>query len=111
MKKRSYRLKDVYDYLVEYYGLEWRGYQIKDYNFNENDPERGLRAWDFNSTKTSFWVVGIVYDGAKRKTVSLDVSNDNLVIYEITPYLHHYKAPEIEWKDYLVQKYNQGQAL
>ena len=107
--KRNYRLKDVYDYLMKYYNLEWRGYQIKDSSLKHNNNERGLRSWDFNTTKTYFSVVAIVYEGAKQKTISLTVSNDNLRIYEVNPYLHHYKEPEVHWQDFLIERYSSEQ--
>jgi hypothetical protein len=111
MAKRNYKLQDVYDYLIRYYGLEWRGYQIKDSSLKHNNNERGLRSWDFNTTKTYFSVVAIVYEGAKQKIISLSTSNENLVVYEVNPYLHHYKEPEVSWQDFLAQRYGQEQDL
>ena len=110
MTKRKYRLLDVYDYLLKYYNLEWRLYQIKDFDIDHNAQERGFRAWDFDANNSSrLFVVAIVYQNGSRKTVSLSVTNDMLEIYEITPYMHHYKQPEVSWADYLSSIYSQGQ--
>ena len=112
MEKRNYRLKDIYDYLKQYYNLDWRLYQIKDHQIDHNAQERGIRAWDFdNKNKTTLYVVAIMYGGVRRKSVSLYVSNQRLEIYEITPYTHHYKAPKVEWQDFLSSRYNQEQML
>ena len=109
--KRNYKLKDVYDYLMKYYNLEWRGYQIKDSSMKHNNNERGLRSWDFNTTKTNFSVIAIVYAGPKQKVISLSVNNENLIVYEVNPYLHHYKEPEVHWQDFLARRYAQEQDL
>ena len=95
--KRNYKLQDVYDYLQRFYGLEWRRYQIKDHQ-----NERTIRSNDFSDiNEDGFYVVAIVYQDLKRKTVSLNVDNNRLEIYEINPHLHHYKQPSVSWRKYL----------
>jgi len=109
MAKRNYKLCDIYDYLLRFYNLEWRLYQIKDFDTKHNDDERGIRKCDFNNEH--IWVIAIVYQNNRRKDVSLKVSNDNLEVYEINPLLHHYSAPNMEWKEFLSQRYSQEQWL
>jgi len=112
MAKRNYKLQDVYDYLKQEYNLEWRLFQIKARNVDYSDYERGVRAWNFGGKDgTELCVIAIVYQNNKRKTVRLRVTNDELEIYEINPYLHYYKAPKVEWKDFLSSRYNQGKLL
>ena len=107
MTKRNYKLQDVYDYLQQFYNLEWRRYQIKD-----DKTERSIRLSDFNDiNEQSFFVVAIVRQGLKRKTVSLSVDNNRLEVYEINPYLHHYSPPTMDWKKYLELRYANEQGL
>ena len=107
MTKRNYKLQDVYDYLQQFYNLEWRRYQIKD-----NKTERSIRVNDFSDiNEESFFVVAIVCQGLKRKTVSLSVDNNRLEVYEINPNLHHYNSPAMDWKKYLEFRYANEQCL
>lgn len=111
MSKRNYKLKDVYDYLLEHYGLEWRLFQIKDFGVKDKG-ERGVRAWDIGGRSgTELGAIAIVYTKEKQKTVRLRVTNDELEIYEITPYLHYYKEPQVKWKEFLAERYSQEQTL
>ena len=111
MVKRNYKLKDIYDYLLEYYGLEWRLFQIKDFGVKDRG-ERGVRAWDIGGRSgTELGVIAIVYMGEKQKHIRLRVTNDEFEIYEITPYLHYYKQPEIGWKKFLAERHRQEQTL
>ena len=99
---KNYKMSDIYDYLQQFYNLEWRKYQIKD-----GKTERGIVQSDFSDTKkSSFYVIAIMYQGANQKTVSLSVDNDKLEVYEINPYLHHYDKPTVDWKDYLKLGYS-----
>ncbi|MBQ3502909.1 MAG: hypothetical protein IJA72_04540 [Clostridia bacterium] len=113
MKKKIYNLQDIYDYLKQEYGLEWRLYQIKGSDVkNKRECEHGVRVWNFGGKDGSeLHVIAIVYDGNKRKTVRLRVTNDELEIYEVTPNLHYYKAPEVEWKEFLARRQKQEQCL
>jgi hypothetical protein len=98
--RRKYELKDIYDYLLRFYNLEWRLYQVKDYDTEYNGGERGMRAWDVEDNG-NIWLIALMYQNNKRKSVSLRISNDSLEIYEINPYLHYFPKPEIEWKEFL----------
>jgi len=105
MAKRKYKLSDVYDYLLRFYNLEWRLYQIKDFDTDYNGNERGIRSWDL---KTDYiWKIALVYQNNKRKDVSLKVSNDKLEVYEVNPYMHHYDKPDREGKEFLDRRYGQ----
>ena len=107
MTKRNYKLKDIYDYLLGYYNIEWASYTIID-----NGYQRGVRNFDFNGKYDDcLKVIAVAYCGSRIKTISLDVDNESLLVYEITPYLHHYKVPEVKWKDFLAHRYNQEQSL
>ena len=107
MAKRNYNLKDVYDYLLEFYNIEWSSYLI-----NDNGVQRGVRNFDFNGKDDErLQVIAIAYCGSRIKTIRLDVDNNSLIVYEINPYLHHYKEPNVEWKKYLAQRYNEQQTL
>jgi hypothetical protein len=108
---RLYGLQDVYDYLMRFYNLEWRGYQIKDFRNKGDNYERGISSWDFRDDKADFQAIAILYLGAKQKTVKLDVSNDELSIYEIEPERRHYAKPKITWKQFLDRMYGQEQCL
>ena len=103
----NYKMCDVYDYLQQFYNLEWRKYQIKD-----GKTERGITQLDFkDKQKSSFYVIAIMYQGAKQKSVSLSVDNDKLEVYEINPYLHHYDKPAVDWADYLQARYSNTNTL
>ena len=107
MTKRNYKLKDIYDYLLGYYNIEWASYTIID-----NGYQRGVRNFDFNGKYDDHLkVIAVAYCGSRIKTISLEVNNDTLVVYEINPYLHHYKAPKVQWQDFLAQRYSQEQTL
>ena len=104
---KNYRMCDIYDYLQQFYNLEWRKYQIKD-----GKTERGFTQIDFKDIqKASFYVIAIMYQGANQKTVSLSVNNDRLEVYEISPNLHRYDKPNVGWAEYLQVRYNNENTL
>lgn len=108
---RNYKLKDIYDYLLKYYNLKWLSYKIKDVTADKIQ-ERSVRGCDFHGKKQDhLYVIAIMNQGAKHKTVSLSVTNDKLELYEINPYMHYYNKPEIEWKEFLSSQYNQENGL
>ncbi len=104
---KNYKMCDIYDYLQQFYNLEWRKYQIKD-----GKIERSITQSDFSETqKSSFYVIAIMYQGANQKTVSLSVNNESLEVYEINPYLHHYDKPMVGWVEYLQSRYSNENTL
>ena len=107
MAKRNYKLQDVYDYLKEYYNLDWKLCQIISLN-----DQHGVRQWNFDGKEgIELCVIAIVYMGEKQKHIRLRVTNDEFEIYEINSHLHYYKSPKVQWKDYLAQRHNQGLSL
>lgn len=108
MAKRKYKLKDVYDYLKEYYNLDWKLFQIRD-----EDEERGVRVSDFKgNSKNCLSVVAIVYKGTTRILIWLSVSNQDLgILGSSSPMLKGISQPRVTWQDYLSQRYNQEQEL
>ena len=103
MSKISYELKDIYDYLLEQYNIEWLGYKIVD-----NGIERQIEKKDFGGinrqVESNLSVVAVVYNGSKRQTVWLNVSNQDLGLA-----INH--KPKLSWKDFLARRYNQEQSL
>ena len=104
MAKRNYRLQDIYDYLLEYYGLDWKMFMVSDFGL-----ERGIRKYDFGGYsgkyKSKLSVDAIVYNGSKRQVLSLIVTNEDLSIG------FGYKKPETSWSDYLALKHHEEQTL
>lgn len=108
MAKRNYKLKDVYDYLKEYYNLDWKQFQIYD-----NNQERGIRMNDFDgNAKTCLSVVAVVYKGSTRILIWLSVSNQDLsILGSSSPILKGIAQPRVSWQDFLAQRHNQEQDL
>ena len=108
MTKRNYKLKDVYEYLKEYYNLEWKQFQIYD-----NDKERGIRINDFDGNWcTNLSVVAVVYKGSTRILIWLNVSNQDLrILGSSSNLLKGIAQPRVSWQDFLVQRYSQKQGL
>ena len=108
MSKRKYELKDIYDYLKQEYDFEWRAFQIRDW---KTEQERDLKKSDFKRGKEDdLFVVAIVYQGDERKTILLHVDNDVCKVSRINSYPNH-KEPEVKWRDFLAERYNQEQSL
>ncbi len=100
MAKRHYELKDIYDYLLEYYNIEWLGYKIVDAGL-----ERHIQNHDFeDQTGSQLRVKAIVYNGSKRQIARIYVSNQSLRVSVD-------RKPLITWKAFLAQRYNQEQTL
>ena len=104
---KNYKMCDIYDYLQQFYNLEWRKYQIKD-----GKCERCITKSDFSDTpKSSFYVIAVMYQGTKKKSVSLSVDDERLEVYEINPCLHHYNKPAVDWLEYLHSRYSNQNTL
>lgn len=103
MAKRKYKIKDVYDYLLEAYNFEWRKCVVL-----EDGKERGVRSYDFGGYTGKYEdklsVVIIVYSQGKRQPAWLIVTNESLG-------LGAKEKPTIEWKDFLAQRYSQEQDM
>ncbi|MFQ6724574.1 MAG: hypothetical protein ACLRFE_04520 [Clostridia bacterium] len=106
MEKRNYEMQDIYDYLLQYYDLEWKLFKVKNIDFDTNKV---------GVDETNFSIVTVVYSNNKRKTVRLSVSNDKFDVYEINPKKHYYGKPAFDWKRFLARQHdqlrNQGNAL
>ena len=102
MAKRNYKFQDIREYLLEYYGLDWKMFLIDDFG-----TERLVTQKDFNGKDRSCLTVSAVVDrGSKRMTVWLNVSNHDMVVGILQPI----KAP-ISWGDYLALKHHEEQML
>ncbi len=102
MTKRNYKLQDIYDYLLEYYGLTWNLFLINDF-----DVEHMVQKSDFNGKNRScLTVTAITYRGSKRVPVWLNVSNKDLVVGVLQPI-----KPLIKWSDYLALKHHEELTL
>lgn len=100
MAKRNYKLQDVHEYLLEYYGLDWKMFLIDDFGL-----ERIVEKSDFNGKDRScLKVAAIMYNGTKRIPVWLNVSNHDLVVGVLQPI-----KPLVKWSDYLALKHNEEQ--
>ena len=101
---RQYKLKDIYDYLLEAYNIEWRMNLV----LGDDGKERGVRSYDFGGYTGKYAdklsVVALVYNYGKRQPVWLIVTNSSLS-------LGVKEKPTIEWKDFLAQRHNQEQTL
>lgn len=103
MAKIMYNLKDIYDYLLKYYNIEWVGYMVFD-----NGVERTVQKKDFGGDNGKFEsnlnVIAVVYHGSQRQNLWLNVSNRSFSIDVNT-------KPKISWQDFLVERYSQEQSL
>ena len=108
MEKRNYKLKDVYDYLKEYYNLDWKLFQIRN-----DDKECGVRMSDFKGNGcTHLSVVAIVYKGSTRILIWLNVSNQELrIMGSSSSLLKGIAQPRVDWQDFLAKRYSQEQDL
>ena len=103
MKKRNYKLQDVYDYLLENYNLEWAGYNVV-----EDGMERKVRSFDFGANRSDeLMVIARMYSGSRLKTISLDVSNEYLRVGELKPIMKSYQEPATSWKKFLTQRHSE----
>lgn len=102
MANRNYKLQDISEYLLEYYGLDWKMFVIDDFGM-----ERRVRQNDFNGkNRTCLMVAAIMYQGSKRMPIWLSVSNRDLVVGVLQPI-----KPLIPWADYLALKHHEEQKL
>ena len=108
MVKRNYKLKDVYDYLKEYYNLDWKQFKI-----NDNNQDRGIRMNDFNGNWcTNLSVVAVVYKGSTRILIWLSVTNQDLgILGSSSNLIKGIAQPRVAWQDFLAQRYGQEQGL
>ncbi|MFQ6724575.1 MAG: hypothetical protein ACLRFE_04525 [Clostridia bacterium] len=102
MAKRNYKLQDVSEYLLEYYGLDWKMFLIDDFGM-----ERRITQKDFNvKDRSCLMAAAIMYHGSKRMPVWLNVSNHDLVVGVLQPI-----KPAIQWSDYLALKHHEEKTL
>lgn len=102
MKRKNYTLQDIYDYLLEYYGYDWKLFLICDY-----DTERRVQKTDFSGDyRTNLNVTALLYKGGNRNRVFINVSNQNLKVWNGQPI-----KPLVEWSDYLVLKHKEDKML
>ena len=103
MSKRNYELKDIYDYLLEQYNIEWLGYKIID-----NNVERCVEEQDFvtldDEQGSKLSVVAVVYNGSKLQKAKLEVSNYSLRIVVD-------QKPKISWQLFLNQRYSEEKII
>ncbi|MBQ7880512.1 MAG: hypothetical protein IJ358_01545 [Clostridia bacterium] len=85
--ERKYELNNVYDYLLNHYDLEWKGFQIRN-----TKGHRTANEDDFDGDY--LYEFAVVYQGKSKKLVTLNVTNDKFIV-------GGYKAPEVSWKDFL----------
>ncbi len=88
---RRYKLQDVYDYILEYYNLEW-----KDFKIHDNGRVRSVRISDYRGDKLK--VTAILTKGLSRSIVILQVDNENLILNGV-------KQSKVKWSDYLNTKH------
>ena len=96
--KRIYKPQEIYDYLLEHYGLEWRFFLVDD-----DDMYRCVRKNDFKGDKLS--TSAIMWQNGKRKTIWLDVSNTELFIMGCNI------EPVLSWSDYLALRHHEERSL
>ena len=102
MIERNYKVQDVADYLLEYYGFKWISFLVKDY-----DSYREIKKSDFSGpNKTLLLVTTLIFDGAQSMNVWINVSNKELRVWKGHPI-----KPLIPWPDYLAQRHNQEQNI
>lgn len=108
MAKRNYKLQDVYDYLKEYYNLDWKQFHI-----NDNNQDRSIRKGDFDGNWcTNLSIVAVVYKGSTRILIWLNVSNQDLsILGSSSPILKEISQPRVTWQDFLAKRYGQEQGL
>lgn len=101
MSKRVYKLRDVQEYLKEYYELDWRGFKVRK-SLIEDGEERRVRTWDFHGDNlTCLSVAAIVYTKENEKrVVHLRISNDDLTV--------NFDRASVNWNDFLFSKIMQS---
>ena len=89
MAKR-YKLQDVYDYILEYYNLDWKEFKIHD-----KGKVRSVRINDYRGDKLN--VMAIMMKGVVRNVIILQVDNNELTLSGIKP-------SRVSWSEYLNNK-------
>ena len=97
MAKRKYKLQDIYDYLKQEFGLDWKNCRVIG-----DDLIRGVRSTDFDEDRLS--VVGLIYNGRKVGARWIQASNTSLSV-------SGFQTEHEDWQDFLAQRYNQKQTL
>ena len=103
MAERAYKLKDVYDFLKEYYNLEWRNFLIiKD---GHTIP---IKMSDFN--KSCLRVPAVLYHGKTKQICWLTVSNRHFQVYGHGDNdKNNNRRKNKLWLDFIARRHNQEQ--
>ena len=91
--KRKYTKEDIYDYLLENYGWEWKGFQV--YN---KCSKRTVRESDCVSDRLTATV--LLFNGDARNVVQIKVTNDDFVLAGIEP-----NNEDASWTEFLAQRH------
>ena len=100
-KDKKYKLQDIKDYILNYYGANWKNFKVYT-NFEERDIEES----DFDEDFLDITIV--VTQNGEQKHAWLTVNNECLRVRGINP---KQKRNWFTWKEFLDKRYNQEQGL
>ncbi|MBQ7798336.1 MAG: hypothetical protein IJ371_04365 [Clostridia bacterium] len=103
MVERGYKLQDVYDFLKEYYNLEWRNFLIiKD---SHTIP---IKMSDFK--KSCLSIPAVLWHGETKEICWMTVSNRYFVVYGYGENNRNKSKTKL-WIDFIAKRHNQEQGL
>ncbi len=97
---RLYKLKDIYDFLQEYYNLEWRDFMII-----RHECAFPIQVNDFN--KSCLRVPAVLYKGEQKQICWISVSNTYFNVYGYDENRNKNKSKL--WRELLAKQNNQEQ--
>ena len=104
MEEKKYKLQDVYDFLKEYYNLEWRNFLII-----KDGYKVSIKMRDFN--QTCLRVPAVLYHGQNKEICWLIVSNKYFQVYGYGYNRNVNKHKNKLWIDFLAKRHNQEQCM
>lgn len=102
MVRRLYNLQDIYDFLKDYYNLEWRDFRIL-----EQGCARPFKMTDFKKSQVSVPAL-LQSDECKDEICWLTISNRYFVVYGHGENNRNKTKTKL-WQAYLAKKYTQEQ--
>ena len=108
MTQRQYTLQDIYDYLKEFYNMDWELGKIL-----ADEEKEGVLSFKFGGKYgTNLTVLADIYINKKKETIWLEVTNENFKIFKTNPRHKEleYKPP-IFWQDFYTTRHNTCKTL
>ena len=96
--KRKYTKEDIYDYLLENYGLAWNDFRVY-----SKTSTRKVKESDFVSDRFSADI--LLFEGEARNRVHIKMSNNEFGLWGIEP------KTDVSWTEFLAQRHANKQGL